>query len=333
MDDPKTFFSPSSSINEGKTEEDRSIYYSSDPEQSMSNIAWRNKNNKWSDLPRRLVTICLGVPILWMLWCLHHHLRLLFFQVTHVLIAIEWSRMTTTTSLGSAAFFPILSLLLANLENAHVFATVLVVSIAAVTISSPAQSIRILQGIVLISLPFRSWLAVAGDTKYGFLRTISLLLTVWNCDTGALIVGRLCGGRVSLINHNFRQSLRRISPKKSVEGLLGGLLFGCGTYMVLPSLWKWLAQMGVTFGAGTPMRVVGTGQKLESDVYIGLLLSLAAILGDLWESALKRQYQVKDTSKLLPGHGGILDRFDSSLIAVMVYQVYLQRTPNSLRGY
>jgi CDP-diglyceride synthetase len=60
------------------------------------------------------------------------------------------------------------------------------------------------------------------------------------------------------------------------------------------------------------------------DIAVGLGLSVAAILGDTWESAVKRHYRAKDTSHFLLGQGGILDRFDTSMVAVLVYQAFLE---------
>jgi phosphatidate cytidylyltransferase len=316
--------------------------------------------HQWSDVPRRLSTIAIGVPILWTLWT-QNALRYLFFQITHVLIALEWSHMTAATPSATSRIgsnnrrdgwmllshirFPLLSVLLVNLTNADTFCMALVVATALASLSSsPTESMTtmIVQGVALISIPFRTWIVVASDSTHGFLRTVALLLTVWNCDTGALLVGRVCGGRLNLIPGRLRSQLQRISPKKSVEGLLGGLLLGTVTYVYLPTLFKWLAKFGVSFGHTTPTAVIvlrgESSLRLWPDIGTGLLLSLAAVLGDLWESSLKRHYHVKDTGKLLPGHGGILDRFDSSLIAILVYHVILQHTTaiaasSASRGY
>jgi phosphatidate cytidylyltransferase len=156
---------------------------------------------------------------------------------------------------------------------------------------------------------------------------VSLLLTVWNCDTGALLAGRLLG------KYSPRQPawLHSISPNKSVIGLLGGIVGGVGTYCYLGYFWKFMEryhlvgssntnQIGRLLGFGTVYRDVPWKERLA----VGFILALAAIIGDLWESSLKRRYAVKDTGAWLPGHGGILDRFDSSLLAVGIYNYYLQ---------
>jgi phosphatidate cytidylyltransferase len=140
---------------------------------------------------------------------------------------------------------------------------------------------------------------------------VSLLLTVWNCDTGALLAGRLLG------KHSPRQPalLHSISPSKSVIGLMGGIAGGVGTYYYLGYFWNFML-----LGFGTVYR----GAPWKERLAMGFILSLTAIIGDLWESSLKRRYAVKDTGAWLPGHGGILDRFDSSLLAVGIYHYYLQ---------
>jgi CDP-diglyceride synthetase len=125
-----------------------------------------------------------------------------------------------------------------------------------------------------------------------------------------------------------------------MEGLLGGLVFGTFTYVGLPWFWRFVDRYKLV------PSVIAVSMKFDSifgssrnsnnilqDIIIGFVVSLSAIPGDLWESTLKCQYAVEDSGKLLPGHGGVLDQFDSSLVAVLVYQYcYLQQIRPS-RGY
>jgi phosphatidate cytidylyltransferase len=110
-------------------------------------------------------------------------------------------------------------------------------------------------------------------------------LLVWANDILAYAVG------VNLGRHRLAP---RISPQKSVEGALGGLVAGAAAAVLLR------VELGLTPGRA---------------LLLGLGVALAGQLGDLLESALKREAGVKDSGRLLPGHGGFLDRFDSSLLA------------------
>ena len=94
-----------------------------------------------------------------------------------------------------------------------------------------------------------------------------------------------------------------ISPNKTVEGGLSGLLAG----PVAAVVYTWIALPDIAAG-------LGLGRLLV----LGIVLAAAAILGDLAESSLKRECQVKDSSSLLPGHGGLLDRMDSLLWTIPV---------------
>lgn len=120
-----------------------------------------------------------------------------------------------------------------------------------------------------------------------------LVLGVWSYDTGAYLVGRQIG------RHKF---LVHISPSKSVEGLLGGLV---ATTVV------------------TTAMLAGLGQDALGGLILGPLLGLAAQAGDLAESMLKRAAGAKDSGTLIPGHGGILDRIDSFLFAGPVVALYV----------
>ncbi|MGI5872071.1 MAG: phosphatidate cytidylyltransferase, partial [Bacillota bacterium] len=124
----------------------------------------------------------------------------------------------------------------------------------------------------------------------GLLLTIFTYIVTWSCDTGAYFVGITCG------RHKLAP---KISPNKTIEGAVGGVLIGSavGTvylllvgFPVLP--WAVLALMG----------------------------SIISLLGDLFESLLKRGANLKDSGDFLPGHGGVLDRFDSMMfVAPLIY--------------
>jgi phosphatidate cytidylyltransferase len=120
-----------------------------------------------------------------------------------------------------------------------------------------------------------------------------LVLGVWAYDTGAFLVGRKIG------RHKF---LVHISPAKSIEGLVGGLV---ATTLVT----------GLMLGA--------LGQNPLGAALLGPVLGLAAQAGDLAESMLKRAAGAKDSGTLIPGHGGMLDRIDSFLFAGPVVALYV----------
>ena len=122
---------------------------------------------------------------------------------------------------------------------------------------------------------------------------VLLVLGVWSYDTGAYLVGRQIG------RHKF---MTHISPAKSVEGLVGGLV---ATTLV------------------TCLLLAGLGQAWLGGLVLGPLLGLSAQAGDLAESMLKRAAGSKDSGTLIPGHGGILDRIDSFLFAAPVVALYV----------
>jgi phosphatidate cytidylyltransferase len=114
------------------------------------------------------------------------------------------------------------------------------------------------------------------------------LLLTWATDIGAFVVGRTIGGR---------KLIPAISPGKTVSGAIGGLVASVlVTWLYVAFILRPAAQLAMTW---------------RGIVLFGLLISIAAQLGDLVESLLKREAGVKDSSTLLPGHGGVLDRLDS----------------------
>lgn len=121
---------------------------------------------------------------------------------------------------------------------------------------------------------------------------LTLVLVVWGYDTGAYLIGRSLG-RTKLVTH--------ISPSKTVEGLLGGLV-------------------AATLAAGIGAALIGLAPW--HPLIIGPLVGLAAQAGDLAESMLKRAAGRKDSGSIIPGHGGMLDRIDSFLFAAPVLAGY-----------
>jgi phosphatidate cytidylyltransferase len=128
-----------------------------------------------------------------------------------------------------------------------------------------------------------------------------LVLAVWAYDTGAYLVGRTFGERFGAATGLYR-FLTHISPSKTYAGLFGGL--AATTIVLAIGLWA-------------------VGGPIWQAVLVGPLIGLAAQAGDLAESMLKRAAGAKDSSQLIPGHGGVLDRVDSFLFAAPVLTLYV----------
>lgn len=123
------------------------------------------------------------------------------------------------------------------------------------------------------------------------------LFLVWSADTGAYFAGRKFGGKL----FGGRKLAPRISPNKTIEGLIGGLLLALAVAMI-----------------GAPL-AGATVDQLPSVALVALASVSFSVVGDLFESLLKRHINVKDSGNLIPGHGGVLDRVDSVLAALPVF--------------
>ncbi|MEG0276748.1 MAG: phosphatidate cytidylyltransferase [Coprobacillus sp.] len=130
---------------------------------------------------------------------------------------------------------------------------------------------------------------------YGFESILLLALATFGTDTGAYFAGMMFG------KHKLNP---RLSPKKTIEGSIGGIILG--------------TVLSVAFGAYI---------KMESPslylIVICFILTITSQIGDLIFSSIKRSFEVKDYSQLLPGHGGVLDRFDSILFNAMVFGILI----------
>ena len=237
-----------------------------------------------------------GVFILFMILCLWEFYRLFSSEkiITHKIFAIIFSVLLFLYTFlfvqkiipfEYIIFFPALLFLIFVFE---IFKK-----------SKPFQNISYtLLGIVYIAVPFSllNFFVFPDITGNNFTYKIitGFFVLIWAYDIGAYFFGSLLG------KHLF---FKRISPKKTWEGTIGGFLFSLFMSITVYYLFNTL--------------------KIYDWLIIAAIASLGAILGDLTESMFKRASNTKDSGKIMPGHGGILDRFDSALFSIPFVLIYI----------
>jgi phosphatidate cytidylyltransferase len=169
---------------------------------------------------------------------------------------------------------------------------VLVIGLAAVAIVAPARRHWTAAGFGYAAAAQIASVLLRLDQTSGFSALMLVLLVVWGTDIGGYFAGRSIGGP---------KLWPRVSPKKTWAGAAGGF-----------------AASLVISGGFAALGVGRTGPLL----LLGAALSIASQLGDLFESAVKRQFGVKDSSHLIPGHGGLMDRLDGFVAAAVVAAIF-----------
>lgn len=152
-------------------------------------------------------------------------------------------------------------------------------------------------GLIFVIVPFCFFYAlgfVINDAAFNYHLPLAFMLMLWASDTGAYLFGRKLGKTKLFERH---------SPKKTWEGFAGGILM---SLLVSGIIYYCFPEVSLLIWAGMAVLIVCFGT-----------------LGDLVESMLKRSLDVKDSGALLPGHGGLLDRFDGLLVAAPIVYVYL----------
>ena len=251
-----------------------------------------------------IILLAVLLPILFWLPAIY---IAIFFLLALSAAAWEWSRLlypqAGRSSLLYAVFCVVLILLLLAMQNvswqfallllAVIFWFFLAPFILAKGITASLDKLRPFYAVLgLILLP-ATWFALVFLRELGLIFLLTTMALVWVADIGAYFVGKAFGKR-KLAAH--------ISPGKSVEGALGGLLlcygyaFLCIFYLPFES--TLFGAWAIRFG-WVPMFLMVT------------VLTAFSIFGDLFESQFKRMAGVKDSSHLLPGHGGVLDRVDA----------------------
>ncbi|PAT40101.1 phosphatidate cytidylyltransferase [Vandammella animalimorsus] len=162
------------------------------------------------------------------------------------------------------------------------------------------RALRLLLGIVAFAVV---WVAVLRAYQLGINYLLSLMALVWMADIGAYFAGRAFGQKLVA-----RKLAPTVSPGKSWEGVFGGMI----GVVLLAFLWLWLDR---TLAEDWGRSFYGLVRQQGLTMMIGVCLALTAmsVLGDLLESLIKRAAGVKDSSAILPGHGGMLDRIDGLL--------------------
>jgi phosphatidate cytidylyltransferase len=263
-----------------------------------------------SDLGRRLTVAAIGIPLTvavtlaggWLFSAGLAVLATVAVWETGRMLEVRGDRFLYVPGMLLAALFPLAALQLGGwgMWGITMAAVVTVAGVATLLIAPeerPFQTAALtlaaalyVGGLISFGVPLRELFAssAVGGTLYFFLP----VGVTWLADTAAYFGGRTFGKR---------KLAPVISPNKTVEGVMAAILAGpvgalAYGYLLLPEL--------------------GAGLGFAGLMALGLVVTLAATMGDLVESALKRECGVKDSSRLLPGHGGMLDRMDSLLWSI-----------------
>lgn len=261
----------------------------------MPETSDRPPSANWRDLGIRTLSSAILIPaVLLDVWLgdtwFHLLVALLAVMMAHEWTNIVHDRSSAQFALHAAgglcgAFLP---LSLGWAPTLLVIAVISVMSAVLAVIQSRTLSIWVLTGVAYVGLPAMAFVILRGESVSGMLTIMWLFAVVWAADICAYFAGRLIGGP---------RLAPSISPKKTWAGLLGAIAGGIG------------AGIAVGYAAGVVNLVFLGG--------LGGVLAIVEQLGDLFESALKRHYGVKDSGRLIPGHGGVLDRVDGLVAAAL----------------
>ena len=274
-------------------------------------------------MKQRLITAACGLSILFVVFCffdtalLNIAVSVVIVIMLHELISaagLRKNRKLEATALLFGALIPFLrTALMAGILSIFCFALALILFII---LLHDHETLRIEQiGFTIfftlaiaLSMNCFVFLRDSFGTEVGMYGMVMALCGAWMCDAGAYFFGSAYG------KHKLAPS---ISPNKSVEGLIGGIVVGLVSQLI--------AAYAYT------MVMSSLGAQLEIDMLAvaitSPLLSAMAVVGDLSASVIKRQFGIKDFGSIMPGHGGLMDRFDSVLLSLPVVYIIFRLLP------
>jgi phosphatidate cytidylyltransferase len=216
--------------------------------------------------------------------------------VTAIGLYVEWLAIVGTAREMPAIASGVAALAIAGLclalSRIDAALVVLVLGLAAVALLSAERRIWTATGFAYAAAAEIASVVVRFDQTSGFAALILILLVVWVTDIGGYFAGRGIGGP---------KLWPRVSPKKTWAGAIGGF------------------ALSLVVAGGFAASGLGKAGPL---LLLAAVLSIASQLGDLFESAVKRRFGVKDSSQIIPGHGGLLDRLDGFVAAVVLAAIF-----------
>lgn len=250
------------------------------------------------DLGQRIASgVALAIVVLGALWAGGLPFAIVVGAVG-VVVAWEWGRIVRSAGIDAILIIQAVAVVAGVLLAARGLAglgliAVLVAAIISALLAFGERGHMAALGALYAGLPALALVWLNRGDAMGFLAVLFLLLVVWASDTGAYFAGRLIGGP---------KLMPRISPNKTWSGFAGAIVAG--------------ALVGLVFA------LARSGLSLGHMVIAGAVLAAVSQAGDLLESALKREYGVKDASTLIPGHGGFMDRIDGLAAAVIAAAIF-----------
>ena len=257
------------------------------------------KRFDWSNLRQRALSALVLAALAITAVVIGHWAFLVIIAAAAALLANEWSLMTAPRSplrVAAAITVAVLVSVFAGFPFDRYDLAWALLPLGAVMSALVARGVAerpqdAAFGAIYIGAPCLAvtWLRNAPHALQGIEWTLLLLAVTWAADIGAFAIGNVVGGP---------KLWRRISPNKTWSGFVGGLVFAVAASVAV-AFW---AHIRLSVGAAALMGLVG---------------GLATMAGDLLESILKRRFGVKDSGDLIPGHGGLLDRVDGMMFAVL----------------
>ncbi len=265
-------------------------------------------------LLRSISGIGFGVVILTaLLWCKEGFL--MTFSTMIAILMFEFFRITLdgkakieriySVILGLGLFLIPFYIVYYGLDNKYLLWLLVPVSLIFIrNVYNPKEDFNtcaiLLSAPIYIALPFAlSNLVVFSEGGFDGRIFLAFIFILWSCDVGAYTVGMIFGQK-----KNSKKLFPSISPKKSWAGYIGGLVTAtCTGYIIYH-------YKLVDF-------------ELVHTIILSIIINVFSTLGDLFESKLKRNYSIKDSGNILPGHGGLLDRFDGALLALPATVLYI----------